>query len=170
MVIQQPGGSMVFLVINCVFIGAGMSAGVVIPFQLLPFVADVDELITRKKRAGTYAGAMTLIRKLIQGALVLPLLGLLLTLIGYQSAAAGSTVVQSETTLNWLRTIFILIPVFLAVLGIYISFRFPVTPETHRVLISEIKRLKDGGSKSDADEEVKKICEELTGIEYEKLY
>ena len=73
----------IILIINCVFIGLGQSAAVLVPYQLLPFVADVDELVTGEKRAGTYAGAMTLIRKLIQGALVLPLLGLILSLISY---------------------------------------------------------------------------------------
>ncbi|MBI9098848.1 MAG: MFS transporter [Spirochaetaceae bacterium] len=74
---------MIFLILNCIMIGAGMGAGVIIPYQLLPFVTDVDEMITGRKRAGTYSGSMSLIRKLIQGAVVLPLLGLLLAIIGY---------------------------------------------------------------------------------------
>lgn len=83
MYFHTPATPTVFLVINCIVVGLGQSAAVLVPFQLLPFVADVDELITGDKRAGTYAGAMTLIRKLVQGAVVLPLLGLTLSLIGY---------------------------------------------------------------------------------------
>lgn len=75
--------SLIWLILNCVLIGSGMGAGVIIPYQLLPFITDVDELITGQKRAGTYSGSMSLIRKLIQGAVVLPLLGLLLATIGY---------------------------------------------------------------------------------------
>ena len=75
--------SLVLLILNCVLIGAGMGAGVIIPYQLLPFITDVDEMITGQKMAGTYSGSMSLIRKLIQGAVVLPLLGLLLATIGY---------------------------------------------------------------------------------------
>jgi len=74
---------LVFLILNCIMIGAGMGAGVIIPYQLLPFITDVDELMTGQKRAGTYSGSMSLIRKLIQGAVVLPMLGLLLSTIGY---------------------------------------------------------------------------------------
>lgn len=83
MYLHGPSTPLIVLIINCVIIGMGQSAAVLVPFQLLPFVADVDELMTGEKRAGTYAGAMTLIRKLIQGAAVLPLLGLILSLIGY---------------------------------------------------------------------------------------
>jgi oligogalacturonide transporter len=73
----------IYLILNCIMIGAGMGAGVIIPYQLLPFITDVDELITRQKRARTYSGSISLLRKLIQGAVVLPLLGLLLATIGY---------------------------------------------------------------------------------------
>lgn len=83
MFFQGPHSPVWLLALNCVAIGAGLGAGTLIPFQILPFVTDVDELITGRKRAGLYAGAMTLIRKLIQGAFVLPLLGLLLSTIGY---------------------------------------------------------------------------------------
>ena len=170
MAFHNPDSSMIFIVLNCVLVGAGMSAGVIIPFQLLPFDADVDELITTEKRAGTYAGAMTLIRKLIQGALVLPLLGLLLSVIGYQTATGGETVIQTAATLMKLRIIFAGTPILLAVAGIFVSFRFPVTPSSHKILIAEIERLKNGGRKSEADPEVKSVCEKMTGLEYEKLY
>lgn len=83
MYFHTPATPTIILIVNCIVVGLGQSAAVLVPFQLLPFVADVDELITGDKRAGTYAGAMTLIRKLVQGAAVLPLLGLTLSLIGY---------------------------------------------------------------------------------------
>ncbi|MDC7226744.1 MAG: MFS transporter [Spirochaetales bacterium] len=168
--IHQPGGSMLRLILNCVCIGAGMSAGVIIPFQLLPFDADVDELITTEKRAGTYAGAMTLIRKLIQGALVLPVLGLLLSLIGYQTSTDGEIIIQTAETMLRLRIIFITAPMLLAVTGILVSFRFPVTPKTHKILMNEIDRLKKGGDKSEVSPETKSVCEKLTGLDYMHLY
>ncbi|NCC65131.1 MAG: MFS transporter [Spirochaetia bacterium] len=167
MIFQRPQGSNLLLVINCFFIGLGMSAAGVIPFQLLPFVADVDELITGQKRAGTYAGAMTLVRKLIQGAFVLPLLGLLLTLIGYNPQAQG---MQSTQTLLSLRLIFTIVPTLFAVTGFFVSFTFKITPKTHAIMQKEIQRLQEGGSKQAVDAETKTVCETLTGIEYEKLF
>ncbi|MCP4181131.1 MAG: MFS transporter [bacterium] len=81
--LHSQTSSGLLLILNCIMIGFGMGAGVIIPYQLLPFITDVDEMITGKKRAGTYSGSMSLVRKLIQGAIVLPLLGLLLATIGY---------------------------------------------------------------------------------------
>jgi oligogalacturonide transporter len=83
------------LAANCVVVGLGLGAGAIIPYQLLPFVVDVDELITGKKRAGTYGGAMTLVRKLIQGALVIPLVGFILSAISYRGPLPA-TFLQGE--------------------------------------------------------------------------
>jgi oligogalacturonide transporter len=91
--LQGPSTPTGYLVMNIVLIGSGLSAGVIIPYNILPFVTDVDELITRKKRAGTYAGAMTLVRKLVQGALVFPLLGVMLTAIGYRTPGPAAIAV-----------------------------------------------------------------------------
>ncbi len=93
MAFHPPQSPAVLLVLNSALIGCGLSAGVIIPYTILPFVIDVDQLITGKKRAGTYAGAMTLLRKLIQGALVMPLLGFMLFLIGYQTPTETETLV-----------------------------------------------------------------------------
>lgn len=265
----RPGlnaGFMLFIT-NCMLIGAGVSAGVVIPWTILPFTTDVDELITGKKRAGIYSGAMTLIRKLIQGAMVIPLLGLMLTVIGYkQPSRAHVALIQSagkiqqagtsisrvpdfnrisaadhkiETSIDrfdktfqdlsdnvnrdkisesirnirsqrlkitgkmpaeeyrniglsisesartilrelrirqapeavgWLRILFIISPIVLIVFGIFFATRFKLNPQTHAILISEIERLNKGGSMADVDPDVRKICEDLTGIPYNDLY
>ena len=227
----------IFLILNCIMIGAGMGAGVIIPYQLLPFVADVDEMITGEKRAGTYSGSMSLIRKLIQGAIVLPLLGLLLASIGYlgpipekftedqfdleilrqidnplvsESMVSAYTyengfyilsesvtdelkrdiritldeigykgvgggrkkvdVQQAESTLWWMKILFILCPLFFIVSGIFVSLGFKITPENHSVMMKEISRLKSGGLKEHSDDQTRSICELLTGKHYGDLY
>ena len=257
----------ILLILNCILVGVGLSAAVVIPYQILPFVSDVDELMTTKRRAGTYSGAMTLTRKLIQGAIVLPLLGVILTLIGYVQPTpvqmninkAGAQIVQianknlkaytpasiaeaqkktdwlasaivksaeqvddqkikqsliesalqvsktsqaltatadkdtciqsltliklsgenivsqlkiqqTRSTANMMRYMFVLTPVLLMLLGIFLATRFKITPHSHKILIQEIERLKNGGSKAKVDPEAKRVCEELSGAPYEKLY
>ncbi len=265
--IHGPGTSAALLVANVIVIGAGLSAGVIIPYNILPFVTDVDEMITRRKRAGTYSGAMTLVRKLIQGALVFPLLGVLLTAIGYRTpnqphilvgrlnaqilqsaramegtiphaeaveksrkiaaaaarmrgvapqvaavevrAAAGSEgaaierrareflagygprdaaafssevvrrsrsvekairIKQDTGTVGKLRVLFIAAPIALLCVSALAGTRFRINGRTHRILMAEIERLKNGGSMDSADGETVKVCEELTGIEYRRLY
>jgi oligogalacturonide transporter len=170
MALQTPETPIALLIANCVLIGSGMSAGVVIPYQLLPFVADVDELMTTEHRAGTYAGAMTLLRKLIQGAIVLPLMGFLLSAIGYVSHSADEVVRQAPETLNWLRILFVGTPALAALAGAFVSFLFALTPRNHRLLRDEIERLRSGGEKSAVEPETRRICELLTGKSYDTLY
>ena len=58
----------------------------------------------------------------------------------------------------------------LALAGVFISTRFPITPSNHAVLRREIDRLRGGGSLADVDPETKRICEKLSGHPYETLY
>lgn len=162
---KARGGNLLYIIVVCILIGAGLSAGVMIPWAILPSVTDVDELISKKRRAGTYSGAMTLIRKLVQGVIAMPIVGLVLEFIGYSANS-----LQAKSTLMSFKLFFMLGPIVILVLGIIFATRFKITPGTHKVLKSEIDRLNEGGSKADADPETKKICEKLTGIEYDKLY
>ncbi|MCF7944551.1 MAG: MFS transporter [Spirochaetia bacterium] len=161
--------SFLILTINCFFIGAGLSAGVVIPFQLLPFIVDVDELMTGENRAGTYSGAMTLLRKLIQGALVLPLLGLLLNIIGYVSHTTDTTVIQSSSTIQSLRILFVLLPIIFMITGIFVSKKFILTPQNHKKLKTLTKDFDDGKRAEECSQEEISLCKNLTGEIPEKL-
>ncbi|ACM23716.1 MFS transporter [Thermotoga neapolitana] len=152
------------ILIDCVIIGAGLSAGVMIPWAMLPTVADVDELITSENRAGLYSGMMTLIRKLVQ-AFTLFMIGVALDLIGYTP-----NVSQTPQTLLGMKILVSYVPIALILIGIIFSFKYKITPEIHRVLVQELKRLKETGDKSSVNDEVKKMCEEVTDIPYENLW
>ncbi len=82
---QPPHPSLLLLVLNVIVIGAGLSAASLIPHQLLPFVVDVDKLMSGKDRAGTYSAVMTLTRKLFLGIVILQGLGFLLGAIDYKN-------------------------------------------------------------------------------------
>lgn len=148
------------------FIGIGFSAGNVMPFAILPEVVDVDELITSKDRAGTYAGFMTFFRKFSQGMIVLPLIGISIDLIGYNPELK----LQTEQTSLGFKYLLILIPTFVNIIAILFSLQYKVTPKNHRILKNELTRLKEGGKKEEVKIETKNICETLTGFPYEKLY
>ncbi len=165
-----------FIIAVTSLMGIGLSAGTMVPWAILPSVTDVDELITGNKRAGSYAGAMTFIRKIVN-AFTIFLIGLLLDLIGYKKpvieiidgVSRSINQPQSGTTLLYLRILFFAAPLALIIAGIFIARRFSITPQTHAILIAEIERLKSGGSKKDVDAETRKVCEELTGKPYEHL-
>lgn len=172
-----PETEPVTILIVSVVIGSGLSAGTMIPWAILPSVTDVDEMITAEQRAGSYAGAMTFIRKIVN-ALTILVFGLLLDIIGYQKPVMETVngitkmveQVQTQSTLFSLKMIFFLAPFLLIVAGIIVAFKFKITPHTHAVLVDEINRLKEGGRKEDASMETRQVCEELTGLKYEKLF
>ncbi len=172
-----PESSPLVIILISILIGSGLSAGTMIPWAILPSVTDVDEMITSEQRAGSYAGAMTFIRKIVN-ALTIMIFGFLLDIIGYQrpvrELVSGITKMveqtQGETTLFWLKIIFFLAPFILVIAGILVAFKFKITPHTHAVLVDEIKRLREGGRKEDVTPEAREVAELLTGIPYEKLY
>lgn len=157
--------SLILIAAVCAFMGMGTSAGVLIPWAILPSVIDVDEMITGKMRSGIYSGAMTLIRKLVQGLIAMPLIGFTLQAIGFVSNQS-----QSPGVLRSMQLFFIAGPCVLLAVALLFGFRFRITPKTHKVLTDEIARLKAGGSKAEADPETIKICEELTGQSYGNLW
>jgi len=243
MAFQGPNSSFTALIANVVLIGAGLSAGALVPKLILPFVVDLDRLISGQERAGTYASAMALSRKLFHALIIMNGLGILLSVIGYkqpvptvllpaqyqhvielsmdkpsvrnsikesyflkddgnyylniehenesrlseteiynlsknlkaldfQSTGIGDPrkVVQSKATVSKLRVLFIILPMFMAFTGIVIAFFYKMTPQNHQIIVAEIERLENGGSKKDVDSKTRSICEELTGLPYEKMY
>lgn len=152
-------------------LGAGLSAAVAIPWVILPFVVDVDELMTGKKRAGTYSGAMTLVRKLTQGAIVLPLFGFALDLVGYQATPPGqeATIDNATSTLLGLKLLFLGLPVGFLLLGIIVATRFRLTRQRHACVVAENERLHAGGDPEDVSSDTQEVFAMLTGYSYQKL-
>jgi oligogalacturonide transporter len=144
----------------CVVIGAGVSAGIMVPWAILPSVIDVDEYIYGVRRAGVYSGAMTLIRKAVQGVIALPLIGVVLELIGF---APGVQV--PAAALTGLRIFFVIGPAVLIVLGVAVGLRFPITPKRHAILREELERRRNGGAPEDMPAETKEVCYLLSGSE-----
>ncbi|MCF7933321.1 MAG: glycoside-pentoside-hexuronide (GPH):cation symporter [Spirochaetia bacterium] len=163
--VLTPESSVVTIALVCAFIGTGTSAGVLIPWAILPSVIDVDELITGKKRSGVYSGAMTLIRKMVQGLIAMPLIGFMLTSIQFVPGQE-----QSPEVLEGLHLFFLLGPLTLVLIGIFLGLKFRITPSRHSLIINEIERLKQGGSKDEVTSEVRTACELLTGVSYKELY
>ncbi len=157
------GSSLPVIAACCALIGIGTSAGVLIPYMILPFVIDVDELITGEQRSGVYAGAMTLLRKTVQGLLALPAIGIMFESIGFVSGA-----VQSPETLAKFQAFFIGVPAGLMVLGFLASLWYRITPKTHAILEAELVRRRAGGAPEAADPETRRVCELLSGVDFDK--
>lgn len=146
----------------CMVAGAGLSGAVSIPWITLPFIVDIDELLTGQKRAGLYAGAMSLTRKLIQGAVVLPAFGFLLQSFGYGGQrTAGSPIAGLEFVVLGM-------PVAVLLAGVAFASAFRVTRERHARVLAENERLHGGGRIEEASPEARELFESLTGNPFEK--
>ena len=149
----------------CVF-GLGTGAVYYIPWQAYIFIADADEIVTGRRREGTYAAAMTLCGKLMNATVV--------AILGIALAAAG--LVKGQGTQPASVTTAILAVEFFGVVGLTIlgaisAKVMKLDKQTDLTLIAEAKRvLKDGGRMEDVDPEVKKTCEQITGMQYELCF
>jgi oligogalacturonide transporter len=158
----SPTSPVWMVALVCGVIGLGTSAAVFIPYAILPNVIDVDELMTGSQRSGVYSGAMTLTRKLIQGALVMPLIGLFLQMVGFVSNTE-----QTPQVLSRFFIFFIGGPALLIIAGVVAATWFELSPHNSEILAAELVRLRAGGNLDDADDTVKAVCEKVSGQKHE---
>jgi len=158
----SPTSPVWLVALVCGVIGLGTSAAVFIPYAILPNVIDVDELMTGSQRSGVYSGAMTLTRKLIQGALVMPLIGLFLQMVGFVSNAE-----QTPQVLSRFFIFFIGGPALLIIAGVVAATWFELSPRNSEILAAELVRLRAGGKLDDAEDSVKAVCEKVSGRKHE---
>ncbi len=163
--LQPPGAAEYCLIPFCVITGMGLSGAVMIPWNNQTFMADVDELITTKRREGIYAGFMQFIRQIAIG------LGLFMTnaILQYFGFVKGSTEQPSSFGAG-VRSYLMIAPIIILGLGILVSFMFKLDPASHRTMLDEIERLKSGGDKKSVPPKTREVCEKLTGLSYEKLW
>ena len=139
------------------------------PWNVFPFVPDIDHMMTRGDRAGIYAAVMTFFRK-STGAVASWIAGILLAEIGFNSKTMLDAVTTPSTIQTGIAIIFFVGPVVLIVLALILSRGFKSNRQTHEILKNEISRLEQGGSKKDVSPEARLVTEELTGHPYETLW
>ena len=164
-ILTNSNTPLAFLIVIAVIVGIGLCGGVMIPYNMLAFVVDADEIITRRRREGTYAGMMTFIRKIAQ-ALAIFLVGVSLQAFGY----SGQDVTVNQTVVQGIRILFLTVPFILILTSIFFSFRFKITPTNHKILLSENERLKANGEKELVSQKNKEVVEQITGINYCDLW
>ncbi|OOC13267.1 MFS transporter [Dickeya dadantii] len=135
------------------------------PWNVFPFIPDVDEMINRQRREGLFAAVMTFSRKTTV-AIATFVVGMLLQAGGF---VKGSQVQPPEAV----RTIALLLLVgttLLLLIALWQAITFQLNKKNHKILVDEIDRLKAGGSKSDADLQTQRVVEMLTGYPYDKVW
>jgi oligogalacturonide transporter len=127
-------------------------------------MADVDEIVTGRRREGAFAGVMTFVRKTTQAAAVMGV-GLLFEAGGF---VAGNTA-QTPQAVTTIVTVLGVGTLVLLTFGFIVSLRFKLDRDTHAVLMEEIQRFKTQPGTQPSPER-RLIVEDLTGWPYERLW
>ncbi|RZS59892.1 MFS transporter [Xylanimonas ulmi] len=166
----RPGAVVALLVVVNVVYQAGRALLEFTPWNVFPFIPDVDRIMTGKDRAGIYAAVMTFGRK-STGALATLLVGWLLEVGGFVSPGAdGAPVAQTPQALHTVALVTVLAPAALILVAFVTSRLFRLDATTHAVLRAEIDRLAAGGAKADATPRARAVAEQLTGRPYDELW
>ncbi len=150
--------------ITAVF-GLGTGGVYYIPWTVYTFLADVDEVLTGRRREGIYAGAMTFAGKITRSVIVFAM-GWLLGEFGFASGQAT----QPASAIDAIIGIFTLGVIGLGLGGIYYTTQMKLDRKNHAILLAEIARIKAGGRIADAPAEARAVAEELTGWAYEQCW
>lgn len=144
--------------------GLGRGALNYIPWATYNYMADIDEIVTGRRREGSFAGVMTFVRKATQAAAVAGV-GLLMDAGGFVPKAA----VQSAEAVRILALVLGIGTIGVLMLGVWVSLRFRLGPATHAVLMHEIEHLR-GGARAPTSEESRAVVEDLSGWRYDQLW
>jgi oligogalacturonide transporter len=144
-------------------IGIAKSGTFYVCWNIYSFMADVDEVLTGERREGIFAGVMTFVRKCVQATAIF-MAGFVLQKSGFVSGES----IQPAGAINGIVTIFLVGTIVFLLFGLYVSSKFKLSQQNHKILLNEINRLKNGGSLNDVDPHTKDVVEALTGWPYEQ--
>ncbi|SPC37980.1 MFS transporter [Latilactobacillus fuchuensis] len=145
--------------------GIGTGGVYYIPWTVYTFLADVDEVVTNRRREGVYSGAMTMAGKLIRATIVF-ILGIVLSQFGFKEGAT----VQPTSAVHAILGVLLIGVCGLALLGIYSSHKMQLNHETHKIILDELDRIHAGGKMTDVTPRTRSVVEELTGFKYEECF
>ena len=135
------------------------------PWNVFPFIPDVDELICRKRREGLFAAVMTFSRKTTVAIATL-FIGLGLQWGGFEK---GATTQSAHAVLTIAVMLFVGTGGLL-LLALAIAQTLKLDKRNHGILVAEIERLQNGGDKTAVEAETREVVEDLTGYPYEELW
>ncbi|OFC69689.1 MFS transporter [Alteromonas confluentis] len=154
----------VWLVVGVVIAGLGRGALNYIPWNTYNYMADVDQIVTARRREGSFAGVMTFIRKATQAFAVMSV-GIILEFGGFVSNAET----QNSQAISTIVMMMAIGPVLVLLFGFFVSTKFRLSKETHEVLMNEIEHFKAGHTKPTSPEN-QAIVEDLSGFSYKALW
>lgn len=147
-----------------VLAGLGRGALNYIPWNVYNYIADVDQIVTAKRREGSFAGVMTFIRKASQAVAVM-FVGIVIEWGGFLSGSET----QSTEAINTIVLVMVIGPILLLLFGFFVASRFKLNKDTHALLMQEIDHLKSGATEPSSTHS-RAVVEDLSGWSYDKLW
>jgi GPH family glycoside/pentoside/hexuronide:cation symporter len=138
----QPNqiGLMYFLAIMA---GCGVSTAYLIPWSMIPDVIELDELQTGQRREGVFYGFMVLLQK-FGLAFGLFVVGNALQTSGFRESIAGEvTPIQPDSALFAIRIIVGPVPTICLILGLILTFFYPITREMHAEIMLKLQERRE---------------------------
>jgi oligogalacturonide transporter len=160
----EPSNMAVWVYVPALIAGLGRGGLNYIPWNTYNYMADVDEIVTGRRREGAFAGVMTFIRKATQSAAVMTV-GLLLQFGGFVSKQE----IQSAQAIHAIVMVLLVGTLVVLGFGFFVSLRFKLDRHTHEILMEEIRRFKEQPG-TEPPPEHRKVVEDLSGWPYEKLW
>src|SRR5690606_9872968 len=152
-----------FIVIStCALIGVGSAGLNLFSWSALPDIADVDELITGRRREGLYAGVATFLRKL-SGGVVVGALGIALDVIGYSKEALSAGIISPTT--DWgIRILFCALPFTFLSLALIFLRKYKLGRKEFDIMSKTLSRYRAGETDISIEDEELRVCRQLTGL------
>lgn len=135
------------------------------PWNVFPFIPDIDEMITRQRREGLFAAVMTFSRKTTV-AIATFVVGLLMQSGGFVKGSIS----QPQEAINTIAMLMFIGTSSLLLIALWQALTFHLNKRTHKIFVDEVERLKNNGLKQNVTGEVRHIVEDLTGYNYDQLW
>jgi glycoside/pentoside/hexuronide:cation symporter, GPH family len=135
----QPG-QIGLMYLMAVMAGVGVSTAYLVPWSMIPDVIELDELQTGQRREGIFYGFMVLLQK-FGLAFGLFLVGNALQTSGFKEAVAGQSTlpIQPDSALLAIRIAVGPIPTICLILGLVLTYFYPITREMHAEIMLKLK-------------------------------
>jgi GPH family glycoside/pentoside/hexuronide:cation symporter len=137
---------LVLMYVMAVMAGCGVSVAYLVPWSMMPDVIELDELETGQRREGVFYGFMVLLQK-FGLAFGLFLVGIALQTSGFREAVPGQAALptQPDSALNAIRMAIAPLPTLCLIIGLFLTYFYPITREMHAEILLKLKQRNEGG-------------------------
>ncbi len=163
-----PATPDIIVISVCSLIGVGGAGCNLFSWSALPDIADVDELITGRRREGLYSGVATFLRKL-SGGIVVGVLGIALDVIGYSKEAVSAGNI-SQTTDWGIRILFCAVPVTFLIFAMLFLRKYKLGRQEFTIMSNLLNRYRNGETNISIEGEELRVCQQLTGLKGNRFY